>query len=99
MKEESLTKDGLIQLLEKEGYYDIRHIDGVGFCGLKQFAFTIGLCYGLERYSYMGRYCYPRVNGSDASIGLMAWNGKGDPVGNWIKHKGFSGEWTNPNFK
>jgi hypothetical protein len=93
-------KDFLIKELEKEGYTKIRHIDGVGLCGLKSFAFTIGLCYGLEQWGYLGRYCYPKEFWQDAVTGLEVWNGKVgkvDPVGRWVKHKGVSGEWTNPN--
>lgn len=90
----------LIKMLEKEGYYNIRFIEGIGLCGLKEFAFTIGLCYDLNKYSYSGRYCYPKKFSSDATIALSAWTyGKNEPIGNWVKHKGVSGEWTNPNYK
>ncbi len=89
----------LIQKLEKEGYYKIKHIEGRGLCGLREFLFTIGLCYGLEESSYAGRYCYPKdsENRHDSDIALDIWDGKNEPVGGWVKHKGISGEWSNPN--
>ena len=89
----------LIQRLESEGYYNIRYVQGKGLCGLREFLFTIGLCYGLEENSYAGRYCYPKHSATDSHIALTTWNGKGDPIGNWIKHKGFGGEYTNANYK
>jgi hypothetical protein len=93
------ARDYLKNKLEKEGYTDLRYIDGVGFCGLRDFAFTIGLCYGLEEWGYLGRYCYPKEFRDDAQKGLQIWGGKVgiDPVGKWVKHKGVDGEWTNPN--
>lgn len=88
----------LHEQLSKEGYTNIRYVEGRGLCGLFRFAFTMGLCYGLEKYGYEGRYCYPHQFTSDAVLGLALWDGKGDPIGQWIKHKGGIGEYTNPNF-
>lgn len=92
-----MNREQLIKLLEKEGYYSIKYVDGKGLCGLREFAFTVGLCYGLEETSYAGRYCYPKHLSDDAVIALSVWNGKGDPIGSWVKHKGIGGEWGNPN--
>jgi hypothetical protein len=86
-----------LDLLKKEGYYNVRYIKGKGYCGLRDFLFTVGLCYGIEQYSYAGRYCYPKVVADESRIALEIWSGHGDPVGSWLKHKGVGGEWSNPN--
>lgn len=98
--ENSVNNSKLIEKLQSEGYYNIRYIKGKGLCGLREFVFTIGLCYGLEENSYAGRYCYPKHKAIyDSEIALTTWNGQGDPIGNWVKHKGIGGEWTNANYK
>jgi len=84
----------LIEFLESEGYTEIREIEGRGLCGLKHFMFTTGLVYGMTKIEYEGRYCFERF--SDAKEALNNWDGKGDPTGPWIKHKG-SVEYSNPN--
>jgi hypothetical protein len=100
-----MKKEELINQLKTEGYYDIRYIEGRGLCGLREFLFTFGLCYGLEENSYAGRYCYPKDSSSlfgsafVCVVALQTWDGKGDPVGNWVKHTGSEGEWSNPNSK
>ena len=83
----------LIQFLETEGYYEIRNIDGQGLCGLRKFAFTTGLIIGIGQLTYVGRYCFPSEQ--DALNALNDWNGTGDPLGNWIKYKGFGGDREN----
>lgn len=105
MENKEILYGELIDFLKKNGYYNLRHIEGVGICGMRNFLFTIGLCYGLTRNGFSGRYCYPRDLGSesttecDVETALKVWNGKNSPVGNWIKHKGEQGDWTNPNYK
>lgn len=96
---DSEIDEKLHQQLSKEGYTNIRYVESRGLCALKKFLFTTGLCYGLEKHSYLGRYCYPYGFSQDAVLGLQLWDGKGDPIGQWIKHKGGIGEYTNPNFK
>lgn len=93
------ARDYMRKQLEKEGYYNLRYVDGVGFVGLRNFIYTIGLCYGIEEWGYLGRYCYPKEFKEDALKGIEIWSGdvNVNPVGKWIKHKGVSGEWTNPN--
>lgn len=81
------------EFLESQGYYDIREIRGRGLCGLYRFIFTVGLCYGLDEYSYKGRYCFDSA--SEAKKAIDTWDGKEDPDGDWIKHKG-SVEYSNP---
>jgi len=61
--------------------------------------FTVGLCYGIDSIGFDGRYCYPHEYQNDAVVGLEIWDGKDDPIGNWVKHKGLSGEYGNANLK
>lgn len=91
----SHSQFNLRYFLESEGYTNLRQIEGRGWCGLRQFLFTSGLCYGLDTKGYKGRYCFAKP--SEAFKSLASWDGKGDPEGDWIKHKGISGEYSNPN--
>jgi len=82
------------------GVYLLREVPNKGICGLVRFAFTVGLCYGMttdDFQFYEGRYCFPL--GIDAVTALAEWDGIGDPAGNWIKHKGGIGEYSNPNYE
>lgn len=81
-------------ILESEGYFNLKIIEGRGVVGLFRFIFTVGLVYGISEYDYKGRYCYPNLH--DATASLEKWDGKEDPSGNWIKHKGRI-EYSNPN--
>lgn len=66
----------LIEYLKTEFYFELREIPGRGICGLQRMAFTVGLFYNIDQYTYEGRY---------------------DPSGPWIKHKGYMKEYSNPN--
>lgn len=86
----------LILNLEQMGvYHKIKVIDGRGVCALQEFMFTIGIIYGLNELGYEGRYCYPKERMADAVLAYEIWDGKSDPPGPWIKHKG-SVEYSNP---
>lgn len=87
-----------INELKSEGYTDITNIKGKGLCGIMRFAFTTGLVYGLDEFGYVGRYCYPTyTNALNALNALRIWDGIGDPKdNNWIKHKGFNADYSNP---
>lgn len=88
----------LKEFLEGEGYYQLRKIEGRGLCGLLPFIYTVAIVYGIDSIGYKGRYCYPRENANDLVLAYTIWDGKEDPIGNWIKHKGYT-EYTNPNYK
>lgn len=89
-----MNKEELLAQLIHDGYTDIVDLTTRGFCGLRRFIFTTGLCYGLNEYDYAGRYCFE--NAADAKEALSKWDGNGDPPGDWIKHKGKT-EYSNPN--
>lgn len=83
-----------IEFLKKEGYFEIRKINGHGYCALLRFGFTVGLCVQLDETGYSGRYCFEHL--SDAKEAINTWDGYGDPDGNWIKYKGYKGDYRNP---
>lgn len=91
-----MTADLEKELIEN-GYFFLREIAGRGICGLLKMAFTTGLVYNLDEFSYEGRYCFHSTR--EANEALEKWNGTGDPAGNWIKHKGGVGEYRNPNYE
>lgn len=66
-----------------------RLVPGRGLCGTQRFIFTTGLLTNLRfdglTYDYDARYCYPIAK--DARDALEAWDGNGDPPGEWIKEK------------
>jgi len=79
--------------LENENYTNLKEIPGRGVCGLWKFLFTTGLCFGLDQYGYVGRYCYETTQ--EAEIALKYWDGVGDPPGFWLKYKGEGGDRSN----
>jgi hypothetical protein len=96
----SKTDEERLEILREElteaGYFNLRVVEGRGICGLMQFIYTLGMCYGLNNVGYEGRYCYPYANSVSAVIALAVWDGKEDPKGDWIKHKGGVGDYSNP---
>lgn len=83
--------------LEQEGYTQICEKEGRGICGIYRFVFTTGLVYGMDETGYAGRWCFETM--CEATSELEKWNGIGDPGGEWIKHKGKSGEYRNPKYE
>lgn len=87
----------LLAFLHGQGYLSIIPIPGRGLCGL-QYA-ILGdwdLVYGLNWWGFEGRYCYDsKVAALDA---LIAWDGTGDPPGNWAVHKGQGFKIKNPKY-
>lgn len=71
---------------EDLGYMMVRKLPTGEIAGLQRFAFTVGIVVGLEPFSYRIRYCYDGF--SEAKKSLEAWDGQGDPPGEWIKAKG-----------
>lgn len=81
-----------IKLMNTEMYTDVRRVPNRGWCGIQRFAFTFGLCYGLDETGREGRYCYQTY--MEARVALELWDGSENPVGQWKKHKGYSVEFT-----
>lgn len=85
----------LMEDLADQGYFDFKEVQDHGLCAICQFMFTYGLVTGLDNDSYRGRYCFHTED--EAIEALRAWDGIGDPSGNWIVYKGKGGQRSNPN--
>lgn len=85
----------LMEELMQNGYSIIMRVPGRGVCAVIRMVYTVGLCYGLDKTGYRGRYCYETLQ--EAISALALWDGTGDPPGDWIKHKGRV-EYSNPNY-
>lgn len=90
------TVTELLNELMENGYLFLKYVPSRGVCGLGRTAYTMGLYYGMGFNYYQGRYCYESK--FKALQDLMTWSGTGDPPGNWIQHKGGTGEYSNPNY-
>lgn len=83
-------------LLAMPEYTIVRHIEGKGWCGVRQMLFSFGLFVDITPDSYGYRYCFEHLR--DAALALVQWDGQGDAPGNWIKRKGLGADLLNPNF-
>ena len=93
-----MEKGELEKFLISEGYTHLKYVEGWGWCGLRRFIFTTGLCVGLGEQNLLFRYCYK--NFADAAIALVSWDGKDNPPDEyWIKRKGIGGDYRNEKHK
>lgn len=76
------------------GYDWVRMLPTGEFAGMRRMTFTFALVVGLDDYGYRTRFCYPDYKSCVDAI--IAWDGRGDPPGPWIKEKGRQGERSNP---
>lgn len=97
MENEHTIDGDLLAALTENGYGMIMRIPGRGVCGIARMTFTVGVFYGLGPHSYQGRYCFETK--FEAIESLFNWDGNSDPPGDWIKHKGAGGEYSNPNYR
>ncbi|MGY5853599.1 MAG: hypothetical protein RTU92_08555 [Candidatus Thorarchaeota archaeon] len=58
-------------------YTNLRYINGM-FCGVQRFAYTVGVCFGLDESGYKGRFCFDSEMNADYF--LHDWDGKTLPV-------------------
>lgn len=79
-------RDLIINYYLNLDYEEVRYVEARGFCGLFKMALTWALIIHLNGLCYGGRYCYEHR--AAASKALKEWDGKGDPIGPWIKYKG-----------
>ena len=93
---ESLSNEFLHFLTEENGYTYIKVIEDRGVCAIQRFTFTTAIVYGIDDSGYVGRFCFHTKKEALDSFNL--WDGKEDPYGDWIKHKGYT-EYRNPNIK
>jgi hypothetical protein len=88
----------LTKILNDLGWDNLRIIEGRGICGTttKNFLFTNAIAFGLDENGWRGRWCYPKELGIEhVKVAFKYWKGEGDPLGDWMKHKGIT-EYGNP---
>ena len=98
----TLTEE-LIEILEADGYLQLREVDGV-IIGLYKFAFTIGLMvnvkldqvFNMTVTEYEYRFCYPYEKVHECVIDLKLYRYGVDPIGGWVKQKGNGIDRVNP---
>jgi hypothetical protein len=73
--------------LRGEGFVHLRHIPGLGLCGIKQYIVTFGIVVGIDEMGYQARFCFEHF--ADAELAFHDWDGTDYPSGPWIKLKGF----------
>lgn len=84
--DERFVKDArLLDFLCDQGYRDFRWLEGQGWCGLQDYMYTCAIVVDMKWSDYKGRYCY--ATAQEAKREFEAWDGQGDPGGNWIKYK------------
>lgn len=87
-------------LLETQYGYRVRVrvIDGQ-FIAVIKFAYTWGLCYGVDEHGYKGRYCYTDLCDCYIAFDEVSKLDADNPPDDsrWLKHKGLT-EFSNPNF-
>lgn len=81
--------------ITENGYTHTKDMPDGSLCALLEFAFTWGLMVGLTETGYIRRYCFEHFQ--EAHDALVAWDGQGNPSGNWIKCKGAGIDFLNPN--
>ena len=77
--------DTLVAKLNEEGYRHVLKMPDGSLCGVMPMLYTAGLFCGLDAYGWQRRYCYEHQQA--AIDALLAWDGRGDPPGPWIKEK------------
>lgn len=97
---EADEKDFIKRMENENGYKLVKWLSPErGYVCVSDFAFTIGVMFGLDEYDYGGRWCYPKDIYVEAIVAFDLWDGKGDPMGDWVKYKGQDGERFNDNLK
>ena len=71
--------------LRADGYEWMRELPSGVSIGVFRFIYTTALMVGIDAYGYRTRYCYERYD--EAVAACNAWDGEGDPPGQWIKQK------------
>lgn len=64
----------LEQQLIDLGYGQLREVEGRGWCGLKRYMYTFGLCLGLDETGMKGRICFDTE--ANAALFFNKWDGK-----------------------
>jgi hypothetical protein len=68
----------------KSHYTAMRELPDGRVCGVHRLLFHWTMHIGISNYGYEERYCYQTEK--QAIDSMMAWDGTGDPPGDWHKH-------------
>ena len=66
-------------------YSPLRELPTGVNAGIQDMNYTAGLFVDMDETGYRTRYCY--ATRAEAEAALQAWDGNGDPPGQWIKQK------------
>ena len=67
------------------GYWPVKQMANGELAGIQDYMFTAGVVIGIDPVGWRTRFCYETR--AEAEQTLAAWDGNGDPPGNWIKQK------------
>ncbi len=87
-----ITREFLMDM----GYQFPRQLPDGRWIGVRKMLTTFGLFVGLNEIGNTSRYCCTQEHLADLMIDIATWDGKGDPPGMWIKHKGRGVDTLNP---
>lgn len=85
-REYTLSSREIEDALIESGYLAWRELPDGRVLALQKMLFTTGLCCDCDEWNYRGRFCYRST--PEALVAMYAWDGVGDPPGNWIVSKG-----------
>jgi len=85
----------LEQHLKDEGFIKLKEVNGI-IIGIYRYMFTIAIVVDIDKDGYQHRYCYPYENTMDCLMAFEIYDGTGDPIGRWIKNKGWNRDRLNP---
>ena len=88
-----MINERMQKVLDENGYFEAREIEGQGICALQMFIYTVGIVCGIDEVGRRYRYCYPNL--LEAKTAFQEWDGQGHPTGKWIKRKGEGGDILN----
>lgn len=63
----------LQDILDQNGYVDVREVENWGVCGIQRFLYTCGICYGMDEGGIKGRFCFSTMQ--NAQLFLRDWDG------------------------
>lgn len=84
----------LLDLAKNQGYYAMKLLATGEMAALSTQLFTVGIIV-FNQNCILKRWCFEE--GDEALASLRAWEGVGDPPGNWVKQK-LPVERMNPNW-
>jgi len=63
----------LQDILEQNGYENIREVLPGYLCGMQRFIYTVGVCCGLDDTGFLNQFCFDTMQ--NAELFLKDWDG------------------------